>query len=125
MHSLFVVQHQAVERDEKRKKTPFGMNKPAIREEPMGALQQLIVNQFSPIALGKADPGRVVSSRFWWHFPASRAMIFVCLQGTITLHAPGFRDITLVAPEAAVLPGALWHQALFTGTVPQTLTMIY
>lgn len=125
MHSLFVVQHQAVERDEKRKKTPFGTNKQI--EEPMAALQQLIVNQFSPICLGAPKPmrRRVVSSRFWWHFPASRAMIFVCLQGTITLHAPGFRDITLVAPEAAVLPGMLWHQAIFTGTVPQTLTMIY
>lgn len=126
VHSIFVVQHQATERDEKRKKTPFGTNKQ--NEEPMGALQQLIVNQFAPIALGtpRGTEGRVVSSRFFWHFPASRAMIIVCLQGTITLHIPGFRDVCLIAPQAVVLPGKLWHQATFAGpTVPQTLTMVY
>ena len=124
MHSIFVVQHRATERDEKRKKTPFGTNNQI--EEPMGALQQLIVNQFAPIALGTGTTGRVVSSRFFWHFPASRAMIIVCLQGTITLHIPGFRDVCLIAPQAVVLPGKLWHQATFAGpTVPQTLTMVY
>lgn len=130
LHSVFVVQYAVSRHDEKQQKSPFSAN------DYWGvgsALQQLLVNQFSPLAIGERRPDsddplwdRCVSDRYWWHFPASRAMVFVCLQGSLVLYAPGFSPIHLQAPQAVMLPGKLWHQATPLGrTLPQTLTIIY
>ena len=123
--SLFVEGYSGTTVDERAKKSPFSTNNIFKTDPPLSAVQQIIVNQFAPLAIGEREDS-FVSGRFRWHFPAARALFIACVQGAITLHIPGFPTVHLTAPEAVVLPGKLWHYATSSEpTLPQTLTIVY